>query len=94
MIGGAEPTPQRVTGIVIAADGPDSATVDTFTLRTADGRLVNFNVGTLDVANGLPAPHLREHLVNGEPITVTFQVQNGVNVATRYVDAEPSSSTP
>jgi hypothetical protein len=95
--GGAPATPQTVSGIVIAANGPDSATVNTFTLRTSDGQVINFTVGTLDVSNGLPAPHLREHLVNGEPITVTYHLENGALVATRYVDAAPSevpSATP
>ena len=51
---------------------------------------MNFNVGVLDLAGGgLPAPHIREHLVSGVPITVYFKVENGANVATRYIDAPP-----
>ena len=47
-----------------------------------------FQVGTLDLSRGgLPAPHLREHLVSGEPITVEYRVEDGEKVATRYVDA-------
>lgn len=47
-----------------------------------------FVVGTLEVNNGgLPAPHLREHLVSGEPITVDYRDENGEKVAIRYTDA-------
>jgi hypothetical protein len=75
--------------VVLSADGPSAAQVDRFTLRTADGRQLVFRVGTLDVANGgLPAPHLREHLVSGDPISVQYRVENGQNVAIRYVDAD------
>ena len=46
-------------------------------------------VETLDVSDGgLPAPHLRDHLVSGEPIKVTYTInEEGQNVALRYVDA-------
>ena len=97
LAGGPAATPQTITGIVISADGPNAADVQRFSLRTSDGQVINFTVGTLDVSNGLPAPHLREHMVNGEPITVTYHLENGASIATRYVDATPSeapSATP
>ncbi len=76
--------PRQVTGIVISADGPDPANVDRFSLRTSDGQVLNFTVGRLDLNNGgLPAAHLREHLVSGEPITVFHYAEEAV----RYVDA-------
>ena len=77
------------SGVVISADGPNAAEVSTFSLRTEAGQVIDFAVGRLDLSNGgLPAPHLREHLVAGEPITVGYHVENGVNIADRYVDAE------
>lgn len=82
------------TGIVISATGPGVASVTDFTMRTYDGQTMSFKVGVLDVNNGLPAPHLREHLASGIPIYVTYHVVDGVNVATRYVDAEIPSATP
>ena len=36
---------------------------------------------------GLPSAHLREHLASGAPITVTYHVENGLNIADRYIDA-------
>lgn len=78
-----------VSGVVISADGPSAAEVDRFSLRSDDGEIVAFVVGTLEISNGgLPAPHLREHLVNGEPVRVEYRVEDGRNVAIRYVDAE------
>lgn len=85
---GAQPTPAVVSGVVISAQGPDAGSVETFTLRTADGQQLDFTVGKLDLSDGgLPAPHLREHMVSGEPVTVTYEFDNGQNVALRYVDA-------
>lgn len=76
--------------MVITAKGPDASQVDSFTLRTNDGQVVAFDVGTLDLSSGgLPAPHLREHLVSGVPITVYYSAASGANVASRYIDAPP-----
>jgi hypothetical protein len=91
---GATPAPASTTlsatGLVIAANGPDAASVNTFTLRTDDGRTLDFVVGTLDIADGgLPAPHLREHMAGSTPTTVYYVVdQSGQNVAVKYTDAE------
>lgn len=76
--------PQSATGVVISAEGPDAAQVDRFSLRTNDGRVLLLTVGRLDISNGgLPAPHLREHLVTGVPITVFYY---GTEIV-RYIDA-------
>jgi hypothetical protein len=84
---GASPAPLTATGLVIAATGPDAATVDTFTLRTNDGQLIEFTVGTLDLTSGgLPAPHLREHMVGATPTEVFYRVQDGKDVAIKYID--------
>ena len=88
-------TQYGATGIVIAATGPNVASVTDFTLRTNYGETIPFKVGVLDVNNGLPAPHLREHLQSGIPIFVTYHVENGVNIATRYIDAlTPPTASP
>lgn len=75
-------------GVVIAADGPSAAQVDTFSLRQADGVVLQFRVVRLDLSNGgLPSAHLREHLASGEPISVTYHIESGTNFADRYTDA-------
>lgn len=84
----AIPGSQVVTGIVIAAVGPDATQVDRFTLRDDDGVVLDFEVGRLDLSEGgLAAPHLREHLVSGERIRVTYRTETDGLVALRYVDA-------
>lgn len=82
-------TPRNtITGVVIAVDGPNAAQVDHFTLRTNEGQILEFVVGTLELTNGgLPAPHLREHLVSGEPIAVDYRDEDGATIAIRYIDA-------
>ena len=76
-------------GVVIDVDGPTAAQVDRFSINTPTGLVMDFIVETLDVSDGgLPAPHLRDHLVSGEPIKVTYTInEEGQNVALRYVDA-------
>ena len=86
----AIPGSQIVTGIVIAAVGPDATQVDRFTLRDDGGVVLDFEVGHLDLSEGgLAAPHLREHLVSGEPIQVTYRPEADRLVALRYEDAPP-----
>lgn len=88
---------QTAAGVVIGAEGPNASTVDHFTLRTDAGGVIQFVVGRLDLSNGgLPAPHLREHLVSGVAITVYYTAVDGANVAQRYTDAPggPASSAP
>lgn len=77
------------TGVVIAIEGEGPASVERFTLRTAEGEVLVFDVERLEVTDGgKPAPHLREHQVDGRPITVAYKVESGRNVALRYRDAE------
>jgi hypothetical protein len=77
------------TGVVIAVEGDGPADVTGFSLRTPDGVVIQFDVGRLDVsAGGLPAPHLREHLVDGTPIVVAYRIEDGRHIAVRYHDAE------
>ncbi len=75
--------------MVTDVDGPTAADVDSFTINTRSGLVMSFIVERLDVSNGgLPAPHLRDHLISLEPITVTYTInEEGQNVALRYVDA-------
>jgi hypothetical protein len=74
---------------VISADGPDAASVTDFTLRTSDGRTIDFKVGPLDLTGGgLPAPHLREHMLGGTPTTVYYRINpNGEYDVVKYTDA-------
>lgn len=82
------PPHATATGVVTSVDGPSVAQVDSFTLRTFSGQVLSFTVGRLDLENGgLPAPHLREHLVSGQPIVVDYREEDGELVAIAYSDA-------
>ncbi|CAN5800664.1 hypothetical protein BH24CHL6_BH24CHL6_10760 [soil metagenome] len=77
------------TGVVLSVDGPSLATVDGFSLRTPAGEVLEFRVERLEVTGGgKPAPHLREHRLDGQPITVEYKLDAGHLVALRYTDAE------
>ena len=85
---------QTITGIVLAVDGTTDTDMSGFTLRTDAGEVLTFSLGRLDLANGgLPAPHLRAHLLSGAPITVTYDVEGTGAVALRYVDAQTPAPT-
>jgi hypothetical protein len=72
---------------VVAVDSSSLGSVDQVAIRTADGATLQFNVERLDINNGLPAVHLREHLASGIPILIEYTVEGDENVALRYNDA-------
>jgi hypothetical protein len=75
--------------VVLSVDGPSLAAVNGFSLRTPAGEVLEFSVERLDLTGGgKPAPHLREHQLDGQPITVEYKVDDGRLVALRYTDAE------
>lgn len=78
----------NATGVVIAVEGDGLADVTGFSLRTPAGEVIEFDVGRLELSTGgLPAPHLREHLVDGTQIIVEYSVQDGRHICLRYRDA-------
>ena len=88
-------TQATATGVVVATDGPNAGQVDTFSLRQTDGAVLDFKVVRLDLSNGgLPSAHLREHMQSGEPITVTFHIENGTYIADHYTDAAGAEPSP
>ena len=79
----------RITGVVLATEGSGPAAVERFTLRTADGQVLTFLIDRLAVTGGgKPAPHLREHQLDGQPIEVEYKVEDGRHVALRFTDVE------
>ena len=80
-----------MTGIVVSVDSQSVGSVAAVTVRANDGTVIQFDVGRLDVNNGLPAAHLREHLASGLPITVEYVIEGDRYIALRYNDAAPPS---
>jgi hypothetical protein len=88
------PSERSLTGIVVTVDGNGPASVNAVTVRSSEGQVLTFDVGRLDLNNGLPAAHLREHLASGAPIVVEYVVEGDRNVLLRYNDAPTASPSP
>ncbi len=74
-------------GVVIALDAPGGQ-VTSFTLRTTDGQLMPFDIGTLETDGAaFPASHLAVHAATLQPIAVAYRVEGGRDVVYRMVDA-------
>ena len=95
LIACAPPPTGAAIGVVISIESTGPTAVTGFRLRTAAGETVDFDVGRLDLSDGgLPAPHLHDHLRDGEPIEVEYVVEGGRYVVLRYIDAPASSQEP
>jgi hypothetical protein len=81
------PGRQVETGIVVAVEASSLSDVQGFSIRTADGRTVDFRVGTIENPTQFPPGHLAEHKVSLVPIRVTFVQESGGPVAVRLEDA-------
>jgi hypothetical protein len=87
-VGGTISECGQLSGVVLAVEGDGPASVDRFRLRTQDGRVVELAIERLSLeGGGKPAAHLREHLVDGQPILVDYKVDDDRHVALRYTDA-------
>jgi hypothetical protein len=75
------------TGIVVAVQATSLTSVQGFSIRTQDGRTVDFRVGALENGTQFPPGHLAEHKVSLVPIRVTYAQENGGPVAVRIEDA-------
>ena len=81
------PGRQTETGIVVAVDAVSLTEVRGFTIRTSDGRTVDFRIGRLENAATFPPGHIAEHTVSLVPVRVTYVVEGGAEVAVRIEDA-------
>ncbi len=80
-----------IEGVVIEVAG-DISTVDTFVILGTDGSNHQFTPQPGLLYHGGPLSHLREHIVTGIPVIVTFATgDNGQLIATEVVDSTRSS---
>lgn len=82
------PGRQVETGIVVAVQATSLSDVQGFSIRTADGRTVDFRVGTIEDAATFAPGHLAEHKVSLVPIRVTYVDDGGSHLAVRLEDAQ------
>lgn len=87
----ARPGPRTETGVVIAVEAVSLGDVRGFTLRTTDGRSVDFALGMLENASQFPPSHLAEHQATSQPILVTYRDEGDARVAVRLDDAPVAS---
>ena len=80
------PGRQVETGIVVDVQATSLTNVEGFSIRTADGRTLEFTVTVLENAATFPPGHLAEHKVSLATVRVTFIVDGAVNRAVRVED--------
>lgn len=88
LVGACQPTLERATGIVLSIDSPSLGRVDGFHLLDTTGERWEFDTSRLEFRPEFPAPHLAEHQVLGDRITVTFKRDGDRLVVTQLDDAE------
>jgi hypothetical protein len=86
--------PSPVVGVVVAIDQVSLTQVNSFDLRTADGKTVRLKVGVLDNATQLSLSHLATHLATGVPIRAFYRFESGVPLAYHLEDAVPATASP
>jgi hypothetical protein len=79
------------TGVVVDVEAVSLTEVLGFTLRTSEGRTVEFVVGPLENPAQFPPSHLGVHLADGVPVRVTYRQSGADRVAIRLEDAPRSS---
>ncbi|MEJ7748158.1 MAG: hypothetical protein WKF56_02580 [Candidatus Limnocylindrales bacterium] len=87
---GRDPDPSvdltAVVGVVQAIDSGGLADVRSFTLRTSDGRSLEFSLTNLAGGAGFPAGHLAEHQATSDPVRVWYRSNGGTLEAIRLED--------
>ena len=78
------------TGVVVEVDAVSLTEVLGFTIRTSDGRTVEFLVGPLENPADFPPAHLSVHLADGTPVRVTYR-QSGTERAAIRLEDGPGS---
>ena len=85
VIGG--PGRQVETGIVVSVEATSLSAVQGFSIRTTDGRTVDFRIVAIENAATFPPGHLASHKVSLVPVRVTYVDRNGAHEAVRIEDA-------
>ena len=75
------------TGIVVAVQATSLSNVEGFSIRTADGRTVDFRMGTIENPTQFAPGHLAEHKVSLVPVRVTYVDGTDGRIAVRLEDA-------
>jgi hypothetical protein len=82
------PARQVETGVVVSVEATGLTAVQGFSIRTADGRTVDFRIVATENAAAFPPAHLTEHKVTLARVRVTYVDRGGTREAVRIEDAE------
>jgi hypothetical protein len=89
------PPSSPVDGVVISVNSTGLTDVHDFTLRTADGFILTFELGQLENPTQFSPGHLKEHQATGSPVRVFFsRSSTGQLIVYRLEDAPVSSRSP
>lgn len=82
-------------GVVISVNSSGLTDVHDFTLRTADGFYLTFELGQLENPTQFSPGHLKEHQATGSPVRVFFnRSSTGRLIVYRLEDAPVVSPAP
>jgi hypothetical protein len=79
-----------VRGILLDVVSPNIQQVNSFTLRTEDGRELSFVTSpdfNHDVSHVMTPGHMRQHMALADPVLVTYREESGKLVALSATDA-------
>jgi hypothetical protein len=80
---------QTVNGVLVDVHSPSIQRVDSFVVRTDDGRELefsaapNFNEGA---SHAMSPGHMRQHMALADPVTVVYREENGRLIALSATD--------
>ena len=83
---------QEIRGILVDVQAREIANADAVTLRDGSGRLHTFRVSPEVAANPEhpnTASHLRQHMVNADPVIIRYRETPDAPLALRILDAPP-----
>jgi hypothetical protein len=89
---GAPANEQSVSGVIIDVVAPSLTELNSFTLRSNDGRDLVFHIAPdarPEPAEGFVPGHLRTHSVEAAQVEVFYREENGELLALRMVHAQP-----
>jgi hypothetical protein len=85
--------PSPVVGVVVLVDEESLSEINSFDLRTPDGRTVTLAWGPIDNAVEFSPSHLATHMATGVPIRAYYRIENGLPVVYHLEDASPPTSS-
>jgi hypothetical protein len=92
LVGCSAPQTQSVRGVLLDVVSPSIQQVDSFSLRTDDGRELDFVTApdfNKGVSRVMTPGHMRQHMALADPVVVTYREESGKLIALSATDATP-----